>query len=674
MSRYIHRPRRLLVLAAVVLPGCDSVQSSDQAELPSWQEFRAAATRVVDGQERYVLDGDLPVDLPQVEKAYADLVAAREGNAPRSIVNLNKGAIDRWQGGQEQDLRYCITDEFGPLKDRVVHEMSQATRSWEQAGHVDFRYVPASDADCKPGGAVTFAVKPWDSGGAMAFFPSSSESLRILYIDYDDFDTNPAWDESSPRMNTVGVLRHELGHTLGLRHEHTRELSSICFEDSEWAELSEYDSRSVMHYQWCAGGTITTDYTLTISDQEGARALYGPPAVVRHDSKVPVDFDHDGRSDLALIGSTEWKALPVAFAGAGGFNVTRVAVATLAKVAGQHGADIVTGDFDGDGRTDIAVTGARDWKSIPVALSRGDGDFEVLTPGLGEWPARATADNAQLLTGDFDGDGKTDLALLGPESWQTIPVALSVGDGSFTLVDKPSPDFAARASATGVRIVTGDFDGDGRTDIALTGGRKWSTVPVALSNGDGSFRMVESADQTFAAAAAAADTVVLAGDFDGDGKTDLALTGASTSKALHVALSKGDGTFTVTAQPTGELGGWAEEIDAHVLAGDFDGDGKTDLALVGKADTLPVARSRGDGTFELAARATTTFGSRIKAGANVIVGDFDGDGRSDMAMTGPSTWSTIPTAYSQGDGSFTVTEENAGEFANLASHEGAHVL
>jgi hypothetical protein len=71
----------------------------------------------------------------------------------------------------------------------------------------------------------------------------------------------------------TGVLRHELGHTIGFRHEHTRPESGACFEDNNWRALTAYDSSSVMHYPQC-NGTQNGDLVLTNLDKQGASALY----------------------------------------------------------------------------------------------------------------------------------------------------------------------------------------------------------------------------------------------------------------------------------------------------------------------------------------------------------------------------------------------------------------
>jgi len=104
---------------------------------------------------------------------------------------------------------------------------------------------------------------------ARAFFPNDQRSSRNVLIDTTAFQ-----QQSNPTL--TGILRHELGHTLGFRHEHTRPEAGTCFEDNNWRALTPYDSKSVMHYPQCNGKGDRT-LNLTDMDIQGAVSLYGPP-------------------------------------------------------------------------------------------------------------------------------------------------------------------------------------------------------------------------------------------------------------------------------------------------------------------------------------------------------------------------------------------------------------
>jgi hypothetical protein len=121
----------------------------------------------------------------------------------------------------------------------------------------------------------------------------------------------------------------------------------------------------------------------------------------------------------------------------------------------------------------IAITHEA-WLRQPTTVRRG---------GFAGW---ATASGVQVVTGGFSGSGRTDIALVGGPGWNTVPVAFANGDGSWTITNDGAPGFASWATS-GAKVVTGNFSGSGRTDIALVGGPGWNTVPVAFANGDGSW-------------------------------------------------------------------------------------------------------------------------------------------------------------------------------------------
>jgi VCBS repeat protein len=227
------------------------------------------------------------------------------------------------------------------------------------------------------------------------------------------------------------------------------------------------------------------------------------------------------------------------------------------------GAKVGSGDFDYDGRTDVALVGGSGWGSVPVAFSNGDGTFRITNASVGDYAGWASVAGAKIKAGDFDGDGRTDIALVpGPGTpwWYTLPVAFSNGDGTFRITDTPSSDFAGWAQVSGVQVVSGDFNHDGRTDEALVGGSGWGSVPVAFSNGDGTFRITNASVGDFAGWAAVPGVRVQAGDFDGDGRIDIALVRGPNTPwwySLPVAFSNGDGTFRITNTPADRFDRWA---------------------------------------------------------------------------------------------------------------------
>ncbi|MET8756241.1 VCBS repeat-containing protein, partial [Streptomyces sp. NPDC004667] len=249
---------------------------------------------------------------------------------------------------------------------------------------------------------------------------------------------------------------------------------------------------------------------------------------------------------------------------------------------------------------------SRSWQGgclgTPTTETR-TGAISTRTDDLTGW-VKTTAYRAPATSSDLNGDGKTDLALTGGANWTCLPVAMSKGDGNFNVTcNEPGMDWGNWAATPNVKVLKDDFNGDGKTDLVLTGGADWNCLPVAMSKGDGTFNVTCNAPGLYWGGWAAESGVkVVSGDLNGDGKADLALTGGPNWTCLPVAMSKGDGTFNVTCNEPGLYwGGWAAESGVKVVSGDLNGDGKTDLALTGGPNwtCLPVAMSKGDGTFNV---------------------------------------------------------------------------
>ncbi len=167
------------------------------------------------------------------------------------------------------NITYCISSSsFGSRYSAVVTAMNSATAAWEGTARVNFVHVSTLDGNCTRNTGVVFNARQVSTTQYLArsFFPSSSRNVREVLISTSSFGN------ISP-YTLAGILRHELGHTLGFRHEHTRPEAGTCFEDNNWRALTAYDSASVMHYPQC-NGTNRGDLVLTSKDQSGARALY----------------------------------------------------------------------------------------------------------------------------------------------------------------------------------------------------------------------------------------------------------------------------------------------------------------------------------------------------------------------------------------------------------------
>src|SRR6266571_3318058 len=291
---------------------------------------------------------------------------------------------------------------------------------------------------------------------------------------------------------------------------------------------------------------------------------------------------------------------------------------------------IAVGDFNGDGKPDLAVVNFGDW-NVYLLLGNGDGTFQpaksvFFSPGF-PW---------YIAEDDFNGDGKLDLAVTNYGD-NSVSVLLGNGDGTFQ---------AARTFPVGVHpglVAVGDFNGDGKPDLAVSSVGD-NTVSVFLGNGDGTFL------PALISAVGANPWYFAVGDFNGDGILDLAVAdygcpldcNSSPSNTVTVLLGNGNGTFRPAPSLTVGNG------PAGVAVGDFNGDGKPDLAVANLNDnTLSVLLGNGDGTFQ----APQTFAGVGTKPYFVAVGDFNRDGKPDLVITN-HLGNTVTVLLGNGDGTF----------------------
>ena len=264
-------------------------------------------------------------------------------------------------------------------------------------------------------------------------------------------------------------------------------------------------------------------------------------------------------------------------------------------------------------------------------------------------------------TGDFNNDGRTDLATVNTTSFNLI-VSLSQGDGTFNQEIYTAPFMAAP-----IAVVAGDFNGDGRTDLAVyyyrggifgSPGSRLGEIEIFLGLGDGTFKPALA----IPVLANSRSTQLVAGDFDGNGLTDLALN-------QEVILFEPGLTYKDVINP---LGGLSPDPNfVPIAAGDFNGDGKTDLiAQNGGGEVMLAGLGNGQfgpqagssplmlaGSLFINSPQALIVDENISGSGNVLTINHDAAGHPITAVAG-----TFPTAHGSvtiaSNGTYTYTPDN----------------
>jgi len=315
------------------------------------------------------------------------------------------------------------------------------------------------------------------------------------------------------------------------------------------------------------------------------------------------DFNNDGKLDLAVTAAYTSRVAVLLGSGDGTFKPAAY------YSVGREPFSIAAASFRKNGVLDLVVASDLD-PFVYVLLGNGDGTFQDAVP----YPA--LGGGTGVSTGNFTGNGKVDIVALTENSQTCICISVYPGNGDGTF--QPAVTTPVPYNVGALALAPGYFNSDKKLDLVTVGFFGGANqADILLGNGDDTFQ-----PNGFYSVSSEPESVVVA-DFNSDKKADLAV-GNFLGSSISVLLGNGDGTFQQAVS-------YRTPFPTSVLAADFDGDGKLDLAasspqLPGPAG-VTVLRGNGNGTFQ--------SGVLYSAGLSiqfVASGDFNGDHQPDLVL------------------------------------------
>ncbi len=328
------------------------------------------------------------------------------------------------------------------------------------------------------------------------------------------------------------------------------------------------------------------------------------------------DFNGDGRLDALFANKRSGNVSMLLGNGLGGLSPAPGS--PFPTGAPLYPASLAVGDLTGDGHLDAVVANTSGSVSLLIGDGRGG-----LKPAPGSPFPTGGLDPESLALGDFNGDGNLDVAIANTKSGD---VSVLLGDGHGGLRPAPGSPFATGGSRP-ASLAVGDFNGDGRLDVAVA---NQSSGDVSLLLGDGQGRLRPATGSAFATGGFRPVSLA-AGDFNGDGRLDVAVANQSSG---DVSLLLGDGHGGLRPAPGSPFatGGFHP---VSLRAADLNGDGRLDVVAANLSGEVSVLLGDGHGTLTPATGSPFEDGGFHPI--SVALGDFNGDGKPDVVAANASS-------------------------------------
>lgn len=247
------------------------------------------------------------------------------------------------------------------------------------------------------------------------------------------------------------------------------------------------------------------------------------------------------------------------------------------------------GDFNGDGKDEVAIFNGVDWPMEYLGLLGDDGTngLKLIARYDNSMPGWDFKKDDQFFVSDFNGNGKKDLIVFNGTNWSTPYLAMLSSSGTgFSVIKRYDGDFAGWAMRPADKFFVGDFNGDGKQDLYVFNSDNWSIPYFAMHRSNGTdYTMIKRYDTNLAGWQMTKGDKIYVGDFNGDGKSDIYIFNGENWSIVYLAMLSSTGTaLSMVRRYDGNAPGWQmRKNDQHFIA-NINGDGKTDLFVYNHQD------------------------------------------------------------------------------------------